>query len=196
VIENAGQFTTVIDTLGQQFELAPGKHAHADLEIGENLTCPDLELHHGFQLVQASMALNGVVHVFMKTINRVIGGRDPLPEGHLSQGIHNSGNIDTIGALTRAGIASNAHPYGFAGQGFTPFPQLNQADDLIGQQVHVRGKRAATAAGQTMPAQLNGLSSEVIDNLDEIVIIHIVGDLPDIMGFMGSCCHLLLRCLF
>lgn len=196
VVENAAQLIPLVDSLGQQFELAAGEHAHADLQIREKLAGPDLELHHGLQLVQTPMALNRVVHVFMESINRVIGGCDPLPEGQLTQGIHNSGDIDTIGALPRAGMASDADPDGITGHGFAPPSQLNQSDDLVGQQVHMRGKGTSAATGQTMPAHLNGLTGEVINNLDQIVLIHTIGRLFDTRGSVRSRRHFFLRCLF
>jgi hypothetical protein len=51
--------------------------------------------------------------------------------------------------------------------------ELDQSDDLIGQEIHVGGKGAASAAAQAVPAQADVLTGDVVDDSQEPVGVSI-----------------------
>jgi hypothetical protein len=70
----------------------------------------------------------------------------------LPQGVIDSRNIDTVGALNRTGIAANANPDSGAFQGFFAQAQLHHSNHTIGRIIHGPHKGASTGTCLTVPA--------------------------------------------
>jgi hypothetical protein len=61
-------------------------------------------------------------------------------------------------------MTSDAKPDRPATENLFTLIELNEANDLVGQKIHVVGKRATAAAGPAMPAKANPLPCQVVDN--------------------------------
>jgi hypothetical protein len=77
-----------------------------------------------------------------------------LFNGHGPQSVVYGRYVDAVGALDRAGIASDTDPDTGILQGFLTLTQLYQADYLIGYKIHGMRKRTSIRAALTMPAQI------------------------------------------
>jgi hypothetical protein len=164
VVENPVNLTLSGHPSGNQLQLAAGKHFQTGLHVREQIARADFKLNQGFQFVQSAVPLNRLVDILVKPEDVRFRRRDALTNGQLPQGVHDSCHIDAVGALAGTGMASYAQPNGPAFQGLIPGTHLDQADHLVGHQIHVIGKRTAAATSPAMPASADILSSQVVDD--------------------------------
>jgi hypothetical protein len=144
--ENLIYFFTTRHFVGDDVKLPTGDHFQPRLQVREESARAHLELNHGLQFVQPPVPLDGSINVPVKTIDIHFRGHDAVMDCQLAKGIHNGCHIDAVRALAGAGVATHAEPDGLAPERIVPSTHLDQADDLVGQKIHMPGEGAAAGA--------------------------------------------------
>ena len=111
--------------------------------------------------------MNRLIHIFVKLVDIRLCLGNAVAYRKLPQGVHDGRDVDTVGALRGTGMAPHANPDRPAAQSCFALVELDKAQDMVGQQIHVLHERTAGTAGPAVPAKVNCLPGHVVDDLFE-----------------------------
>jgi len=104
--------------------------------------------------VGASVALNGIEYFAVKFEDIRLRYRLFYFNCHLTEGMCNGRDVDTVGALDGACIAANANPDARALQGLFLESQLNKPDDPVWEKIHGSSKGASADTALAVVAEV------------------------------------------
>jgi hypothetical protein len=148
---------------GEEFDLAPFVHLPSQACIFEEITGLGFKLQDQAQFVDPTLGFDRIQKNRMEDRNILFSRFDPGADGDVSQGIHDLGDIDVVGAPDAARVTGGANPDRFRPQNLFSVTVLDMAEDLVGKDIHGIGHGTSCRTFLALIAILNGFSAGLIN---------------------------------
>jgi len=155
-LADAGHMVLARDVVGLKGQFALGHDLGAKVHVGPEAAGLGDVADHEPEFEDAPVGPDGFQEGIPEGLDLGYGGIAFAP-GHVTQDVHDPGDVDVVGAACRTRLASGAQPDGLAGEDGFFLAVLQQAHDLADGDVVGEGVRAARRAVAALIAQADFL---------------------------------------